>query len=132
MLNRPFDGYPTSWGNIRASVFPHNGPDDYTPMTPVVGVVPVAGGDIVQCVEAGYKYFDRVGDGQSDDGVWTVQAVPVSISAIVGGPSQEYALRWISNITGMVGGEAQTAGAEAADHTDLSAFTVRLLAVGPK
>jgi hypothetical protein len=101
-------------------------------MTIVAGTVPVVGGDTVQAVQAGMKYFDKVEGGQTDDGAFTVQAVPVSVSAIIGGPSKTYRLRWISNVTALVGGQNQTAGQEAVAATNLSAETVRLMAIGPK
>ena len=42
----------------------------------------------------------------------------------------QWQLVWISLTTATVGGQAQTAGAEAAAGTNLSAFTVRLSAIG--
>ena len=129
---RPFDGYPDSFGAKRFSVFPHAGPSSYTVVTAVAGTVPATGGDTVSGPEAGLKYFDRVIGGVTDDGAFTVIAIPVTVSNIVGGPSTTFILKWVSNVTATVGGQAQTAGAEAVATTDLSAEIVRLEAVGPK
>ncbi len=129
---RPFDGYPDSWGAKRSSVFPHAGPASYTQVTATAGTVPVTGGDTVSGPEAGMKYFDLIVGGITDDGAFLVEAIPVTVSTIVGGPSQTYKLRWISRVTATVGGQSQTAGAEATAATDLSGETVRLLAIGPK
>src|ERR1017187_1126479 len=131
-MSRCLDGYPTSWGSTKASVFPHAGPTSYTQITAVAGTVPVTGGDSVQAVEAGFKYFDYVKGGITDDGAFEVEAIPVTITNIVGGPSKTYALKWLSRVTATVGGQAQVAGNEAVAGTNLSAEIVRLLAVGPK
>lgn len=52
----------------------------------------------------------------------------------VGRPLQndvtQWQLVWVSLTTATVGGQAQTAGEEAAASTDLSTFTVRLSAIG--
>lgn len=129
---RPLDGYPDSFGSHRACVFPHAGPTSYTRVTVTPGTVPMTGGDLVQAGEAGLKYFDVVFGGHSDDGAFSVIAVPVTPTAIVGGPSQTYRLKWIAQVAGTIGGQAQTAGSEAAASTNLSTVTVRLFALGPK
>ena len=116
----PLADYPDSFGAHRACVFSHAGPASYTQMT----TGPLAGGNTVQAVEAGIKYFDAVIPvGLSDSGVYRVEAV-----APVGNPSTNkqaahatsWRLRWVVVAT----------GAEAAALLDLSAQTVRLFALG--
>lgn len=111
--------YPDSFGGHRASVFAHTGPTLYAAMT----TGPLAGGDTVQAVEAGLKYFDIVcASGFSDSGVYFVIAV-----APVGNPSTNkqaahatsWRLKWIVTATGVEAGAI-----------DLSAQTVRLFALG--
>lgn len=129
-MARPLDSYPDAWGAHRASVFPHAGPTSYTVVTITPGTVPSTGGDTVQAVEAGFKFFDHVSGGVTDDGAFTVQAIPVTITNIVGGPSTTYKLRWVANKTATYGGQAQTINTEAVATTNLSTFTVRLKAIG--
>lgn len=131
-MARPLDGYPDSFGSHRASVFPHAGPASYTQITATAGTVPATGGDTVQSIEAGLKYFDYLAAGITDDGAFLVVALPVTITNIVGGPSTTYKLWWISRVSALVGGQMQTAGAEAVAATNLSAEIVRLFALGPK
>ncbi len=45
------------------------------------------------------KYFDLIVGGVTDDGAFLVEAIPVTVSAIIGGPSQTYKLRWIARVT---------------------------------
>lgn len=132
MALRPFDGYPDSWGAQRASIFGHAGPASYVQITSVPGTVPVTGGDTVQAVEAGMKFFDKVEGGQTDDGAFTVRAIPVTPSQLVGGPSTTYKLQWIANFSGAFGGQMQVAGTEVIAATNLSTILVRLTAIGPK
>ena len=116
----PLADFPDSFGAHKGSVFSHTGPASYTQMT----TGPLAGGDTVQAVEAGMKFFDAVIPvGLSDSGVYRVEGV-----APVGNPStnksaahaQTWLLRWVVVST----------GSEAAAELDLSAQTVRLFAVG--
>lgn len=127
---RALDGYPTSWGSSRASVFPHAGPASYAVMT----YGPVAGGDTVTALpEAGMKFFDDVLNGVTDSGNFLVLAVPVNSSeGPTGQQSLTYHLRWIALRTAAIGGQNQTIFTEAIATTDLSDEIVRLLAVGPK
>jgi hypothetical protein len=130
---RALYGYATSFGNKRYSVWPHSGPASYTQITAVAGTVPVTGGDSVQAVQANMSRFDKLEGGQTDDGAFTVRAIPVTPSTPQqSAPSKTYALQWISNVTATIGGHAQTAGAEAVAGTNLSAEIVRLSAVGPE
>lgn len=129
---RPLDGYPTSWGSNRASVFPHAGPSSYTQVTIVAATV-ISGGDLVRASEAGLKYFDVVLSGVTDDGVFRVVAVPMGpSSSIPGAPTTTYTLMWFANKTVAFGGQNQTINTEVVAATDLSAAVVRLLAIGPK
>ncbi len=126
---RPNDGFPTSWGSNRASVFPHAGPAVYTRIT----YGPLANGDTVQAVEAGMKYFDYVNGMMSDSGNFSVRVIPIVSSVGPTGTQMLTAkLKWIAERTATVGGQAQTTQTEAAASTDLSGETVRLLGIGPK
>lgn len=134
-VRKALDGYPTSWGSSRACVWGHSGPASYTQVTILAGTIPVTGGDTAQAVEACLKYFDKVYGGMTDDGSFIVTPIPVTITPLtstVGAASKTYKLRWVSNVTATVGGQAQTAGSEAVAGTNLSAQTVRLSAIGPK
>lgn len=125
---RPLDGYPTSWGSSRASVFPHAGPASYTQIT----YGPLANGDLVHASEAGLKYLDGLDGGATDSGNFSVIAIPTQPSPGPGGACQTYRLKWIAMRTAAIGGQNQTVGTEAVATTDLSAEIVRLTAIGPK
>lgn len=134
---KTLDGYPAPIGYSKASVFPHVGPVSYTQCTPVAGTIPMVGGDTVQAIEAGLKYFDSVQDAYTDDGAFVVEAVPTTVSNPASGvtsgiPSLTFKLRWTSRVTAAVGGQNQTAGNEVVAGTNLSAICVRLTAFGPK
>src|SRR6185437_10569874 len=132
---RPLDGYATSWGSTRASVFPHSGPSSYTQVSATAGTVPATGGDTVQAIEAGLKYFDHLPSGGvlTDDGAFLVYPFPRTASSPQpNGPFASFGLKWIAQVTATVGGKAQTAGSEAVAATNLSGETVRLLGIGPK
>lgn len=116
----PLADFPDSFGAHRAAAFYHTGPASYTQMT----TGPLAGGDVVEAVEAGITFFDVcIPVGLSDSGVYRVEGV-----APVGNPStnkqaahaRTWLLRWVVVAT----------GAQAAAELDLSAQTVRLFAVG--
>lgn len=125
---RPMSDYPAAWGGQRASVFPHQGPASYTQIVDGVAPANATGGNLVEAVEAGMKYFDYVVGGLSDTGTYRVECIPVTASGVIASPSQlaqpstTYRLRWVVVAT----------GAEAAAMVDLDAEIVRLLAVGPK
>lgn len=126
---RPLDGYPTSFGSSRASVFPHQGPASYTQVTAGSAPALATGGDLVEAgPEAGMKLFDFLVGGLSDSGTYRVEAVPVTASGDpalptrLAQPASTYRLRWI----------VVASGAQAAGAVDLSAEVVRLFAIGPK
>lgn len=123
---RPIYNYPYSVGPHQESVFPHVGPVSYA----VVTYGPVAGGDLVNTTEAGLKFFDHVSGGQTDSGNFSVQAIPTQPSNVPQAGAPSYRLRWVSNRTASIGGQAQTAGAEAVATTNLSGETLRLRAIG--
>jgi hypothetical protein len=128
-MPRPNDGYPTSWGSSRASVFPHVGPTSYA----VVTYSPLANGDEVSAIEAGMKYFDFVDGMVSDSGNFLVQAIPEAASGgNVGTQFLKCRLKWVALRAGSIGGQTQVAGAEAVATTNLSGETVRFLGIGPK
>jgi|SRR5206468_8421977 len=129
---RPLDGFPTSFGSSRASVFPHAGPASYTRVTIGAGDA-ITGGDTVLASEAGLKYFDHLSSGTTDDGAFTVRAIPNAPStSINGAQAASYTLMWVANKTATLGGQAQTVNTEAVAATDLSTFVCRLLGLGPK
>lgn len=135
---RALAGFPQAWGAKMASVFGHAGPASYTQVTAVAGTVPIsAGADRVTTPEGGLKNYSFLTGGETDDGAFFVEAIPLTSSdpgtssaAGSGIPKTSYALRWISRVTAVVGGQAQVAGTEAAATTDLSGETVRLFAIG--
>jgi hypothetical protein len=129
---RPLSGYPQPIGASVLSIFPHAGPKSYTQVTATAGTVPVTGGDTVEARSAGLKYFDAVIGSMTDDGAFTVIAIPVSKSDKGGAASATFRLKWIANVSALVGGQMQTAGSEAVTATDLSAEIVRLTVIGPK
>jgi hypothetical protein len=133
---RPFDGYPDSWGSKRASVFPHAGPANYTPLTFNAAGAVVTPGDTIYATEAGLKYFDLVHGGITDDGRFQIQiyrsALLSTSNSSLGPPMATVYARWIALVTGAAGGQAQVAGNEAVAGTNLSGFTVALEALGPK
>ena len=116
----PLADYPDSFGAHKGSVFAHAGPSSYVQLS----VAPLAGGDVVQAVEAGVTFFDIViPTGLSDSGTYRVEAV-----APVGNPStnkqaahaRTWLLRWV----------VVSSGAQVNGEFNLSAETVRLLAIG--
>lgn len=121
------DGYPTPWGNKKASVFYHTGPASYVQM---VVAAPPTGGDPLSDVEAGLRFLDFVDGGISDNGQFRVEAVSSSGNpsqaqgagqgGTVGSSPRTWRLRWIVVAT----------GAEVAGAVNLSGRTVRLLAIG--
>lgn len=125
---RPMDGYPDSFGSHRASVFPHVGPSSYTQITEGVAPALATGGDTVEAIEAGMKFFEYVSGGLTDSGKFRVECIPTTLSGVVASqasipqPSRTYRLRWVVVAT----------GAEVAGAVDLDAEIVRLFAVGPK
>lgn len=121
---RPLDSSPDSWGAHKASVFPHPGPASYDQLDVTSpAALPASGGDVVQAVEAGMKYFDIVLGSFSDTGKYFVRSIPVAPSdATNGGQQTTYRLAWYVTAT----------GAEAANAADLSDEVVRLLGIGPK
>lgn len=135
---RPLADYPSAWGAQRASVFPHAGPASYTQITPGTPPAPATGGDSVLPVEAGMKFFDQVQGNVTDSGNFSVLAIPTQPSStsstgpLSGQQCTAYTLLWIALVTGVIGGQAQVAGTEAAATTDLSDEVVRLTAIGPK
>lgn len=121
-LSRPLDGYPTSWGASRASVLGITGPTLYTPITPGTPPAVATGGQTIQALEFGMKYFDFVVAGLSDSGAYRVECIPGAPSG--NGPKGAcltYTLRWVVVATGAEAGAI-----------DLDAEIVRVLATGPK
>lgn len=127
---RPLMGFPTSMGNMRASVFPHRGPASYTQVTAGTAPALSTGGDTVSVREAGMKNFVAVWPvGLSDSGTYRVEVVQDAVSGVVGSdspsagqPTDSVRLRWVVVST----------GSEAAGAADLDAEIVRLAAWGSK
>ena len=77
--------------------------------------------------------FDFLIGGVTDTGQFRVDGIPINRSGVnVGQQGLTYRLKWTSLVTASVGGQSQTAGAEAIAATDLSAQVVRLLGIGYK
>jgi hypothetical protein len=126
MTRKNLEGFPTSWGSSRVSVFVHTGPASYV----------AAGsddtypnlGDRVTVEEAGLKAFDAVipVGVSSISGAYRVEVLyPGGNTPTTGGaavPDRFVILRWIVVAT----------NAEVEVETDLSGQSVRLLAIGPK
>lgn len=131
---RPFGNSPDAWGAHKIAHFPHQGPTSYAQI--VVGT-PVTGGDTVQALEGGLKDLIFLDGGDSDDGRFGIEAIPVTSSqtttassSLSGIPSKTYKLRWIAKFTGAFGGQAQTAGTEVVAGTNLSTVFIRLQGFG--
>ncbi len=130
MSVRPLNNYPGSIGAVNLSVVPHAGPTSYTQVTITPGAA-ISGGDSFLATEAGLKNLDAVQDSVTDDGAFVVIAIPNAPSTPQNGASPKtYTLMWIANKTALMGGQNQTFGTEAVAATNLSAFTVRLTAIG--
>jgi len=130
---RPLDGYPTSIGSSKLSVFPHAGPSSYTQVTIGAANAAISGGDPVRASEAGMKLFDTVLPATTDEGAFRLVPVPNAPSTSINGASAPTCtLMWVANKTATFGGQAQTINTEAVAATDLSAFTARLTAIGAK
>lgn len=127
MANRPMFGYPTSFGNVRASLFPHKGPTAYAVL--VYGP-PVTGGDQVQATEGGLKILDMVHPALTDSGNFEVQPIPSQPSTNPGSSSVSWTLKWEAQRTATIGGQAQTAGTEAVVGTNLTGEVVRFSVLG--
>lgn len=119
-MPRPLDGYPTSWGSSRASVFPVTGPNPY-----VTYVAPSTGGQDVQVAgPSGVKTVDFAVGAVSESGLYRAEVVQIESSSLNGqtlGRTQ-IVLKWYDVAT----------GAAVANGVDLSAETVYLLVIGPK
>lgn len=117
---RPLDGYPTSWGSSRASVFPVLGPASYTQYT-----APSTGGQVVPLLgPSGVKVADFCIGAVSTDGLHRAEVVQIEEAAVNGQTLARAAVRlkWYVVAT----------GSEAAGMADLDTTTVYLLVVGPK
>ena len=125
---RPMDGYPDSFGSHRASVFPHAGPLAYVQIVEGVAPALATGGDTVQAIEAGMKFFEYVSAGLTDSGKFRVECIPTTPSGVVASqaaipqPGLTYRLRWVVVAT----------GAQVAADVNLTAEIVRLFGLGPK
>ena len=130
---RPLDGYPTSFGNQRASICGVVGPASYTQLT-VADPVASAGGQLVDATMFGLKFLDLVLPTTTDSGRFRVDAIPVKPTVGAPGSAQgtQFRLRWTSLVTAAVGGQNQTIALEVVATTDLSGETLRLMAYGPK
>ncbi len=118
-MGAPLADYPDASGAHKVSAFYHKGPTLYAALT----TNPVAGGDTVNAVEAGMKFFDIVlASGFSDSGLYWVQAVGPAANPSTNkqaAHAKTWKLKWIVTSTGVEAGAI-----------DLSAQTVRLFAIG--
>ena len=119
--------YPTIFGDRKVGMWNHTGPASYVA---VINGTPASGGDSVPAAElisqTGMRFADVIsGLLGSDNGQYEVTAIPIDGNAqrtdgFV--PSKNWILRWLVSAT----------GAEVAPGVNLSARTVKLLALGPK
>lgn len=119
-MPRPLDGYPTSWGNKRATVLRVVGPSSYTQYT-----APSTGGQDVAVLGAGgVKVVDFAIGMVSDDGTHRVEVVQIEGSTVNGVTlaRSRIVLKWWVVAT----------DAEAAGSADLDGQTVSILVVGDK
>jgi len=117
-MTRPLAGFPTSWGNKRASVFPVTGPALYTQYT-----APTTGGqDVPLHPNAGIKFADFAIGAVSTDGLHRAEVVQIEPSSLGGVtvPASRLVLKWYVVAT----------GSEVAGAVDLSDTTVNILVVG--
>lgn len=117
---RPLDGYPTSWGSSRASVFPVAGPASYTQYT-----APTTGGqDVTVMGPSGIKTVDFAMGAVSTDGLHRAEVVQIEAANVNGVTvaKAKIILKWYVVATGL----------EVAALEDLSETVVNLLVVGPK
>ncbi len=117
-MPRPLAGFPDSWGNKRASVFPVTGPTSYSQYT-----APTTGGqDVPLHPNAGIKFADFAVGAVSTDGVHRAEVVQIEPSSIGGltVPRTRLVLKWYVVST----------GAEVAAAVNLSTKTVYIFAVG--
>lgn len=114
--------YPTSWGNVRASIVAMVGPASYTQYT-----APTTGGQDVQASPAaGVKTIDWAAGSVTRDGLHRAEVVQIEASSVNGVTlaNSRLVLKWYVVST----------GAEVAGGVNLSAAakTIRLLIIGPK
>lgn len=111
--------YPTSWGNVRASIMRVVGPSSYAAYT-----APTTGGQDVQVSGAGgIKTVDFAIGGVSDSGLYRAEVVQIEASTLNGVSLGRtlIILKWYVVATGSEAGAI-----------DLSAETVSVLVIGPK
>jgi hypothetical protein len=122
MARKNMTDYPTAWGDKKVSMIVHDGPVLYAPI--VQDTPSPSGGDVVTAQEFGLKSIDAVFAMGSDNGQYDVVAFAIAgnpVSSFGGLPCAGVTLMW----------RVAATGAEAAA-IDLSARSVKLLAVGPK
>jgi hypothetical protein len=95
------------------------GPTSYTQVTPGS---PPTGGDQLPASDFGMGFVSQIIGGITDDCSFRVEGV-----LLAGGT--KVLLRWTSLRTATLGGQSQTAGAEAAASSDLHTFTINLFAI---
>ncbi len=117
----PLSGYPTSFGNRRASVFTITGPASYTQYT-----APTTGGQDVQVgPPSGVQSVDWISPSAiSSDGLHRADVVQVEASSVngVSVANTQVILKWYVVAT----------GSEVANAVDLSTTTVTFFILGPK
>lgn len=116
---RPLDGYPTSFGNVRASVFPIAGPNPYAPYT-----APSTGGqDVTIMGPSGVKTVDFAIGAVSTDGLHRAEVVQIEAANVNGVTvaKAKIILKWYVVATGAEAGAV-----------DLSDTIVNLMVFGPK
>lgn len=114
-------GFPTSWGNIRASIQPINGPASYATFT-----APTTGGQVVELASTGLRNIlwaeGSINWNGTTPGLYRAEVVGIEPGP-VGGidlPGMQVRLKWYVVAT----------GAAVAAEVDLSEITVDLLLLG--
>ena len=117
MANNPVQGFPDVWGKHSVTVVEHNGPASYVTGGETASLkTPAFGGSTT----VGTRGFAYVAGGADYSATYRVDPVYSSANTPNAGIRNAVTLKWTVIAT----------GAEVANATNLSAFTVRLLVVG--
>jgi len=117
-MSQVFPGYPNPPGGKPWSIADITGPTSYTAVTNGTAPAAPTGGQSIAASFFGLTSLAWVANGMSISGTYLVQAIVVPMSPGVYAPN--VILRWVTAAT----------GAEASGAANLSAETVRLLALG--
>ena len=118
-------GYPQQVGAKYQLMFDRTGPTSYTQFTAATGV----GGDVLKATQGGLNFggFDNVDD--TYDSTGQINAVIVMYLAGYGNAVPQVTIKYVSQVTATLGGQAQTANTEIVAGTNLSTFSFRFQAM---